>query len=86
MLYDAVLSSDRQLLLAELCRGEISATSLSGVFALTFSATAMIEGSLPPRGLNFPTNKFFTKPATLGFKVISGSLSLGSCRSHASGA
>ena len=50
-------------LLAELCRGVVSATALSGIFALTFSVTAMIEGSLSQRNLNLP-NKCFTKSAT----------------------
>ena len=50
-------------LLAELCRGQVSTTTQSGIFAFTFSATTMIEGSLSQRSLNFTTNKFFTKSA-----------------------
>ena len=44
-------------LLAELCRGVGSTATLPDMFAFTFSATAMIEGSLSQRNLNLPSNK-----------------------------
>ena len=51
-------------LLGELYRGVFSTSTLSGIFAFTFSATALIEDSLSQRSLNLSSNKCFTKPAT----------------------
>ena len=56
-------------LLAEACRGVVSTTP-SGIFAFTFSATAMIEGSLSQRSLQLPTNKFSTKSANRTCKAV----------------
>ena len=60
-------------LLAELCRGQVSTKTHSGIFAFTFSATTMIEDSLSQRSLNFPTNKFFHEVCHRACQAIYGS-------------
>ena len=71
-------------LLAELCRGVVSTTTPSGIFAFTFSATAMIEGSLSQRSPNFPTTQVFHEVCHWACKVLCGYPFCPRCyRSHA---